>query len=38
MGGAWTGQVREGEVPADAQLLHTHGSAPLSEIVRYINK
>jgi D-alanyl-D-alanine carboxypeptidase/D-alanyl-D-alanine-endopeptidase (penicillin-binding protein 4) len=38
MGGVWKGQVREGEVPADAELLHTHGSAPLSEIVRYVNK
>jgi D-alanyl-D-alanine carboxypeptidase/D-alanyl-D-alanine-endopeptidase (penicillin-binding protein 4) len=38
MGGKWNGQVREGEVPADALLLHTHPSAPLSEIVRYINK
>ena len=38
MGGAWTGQVREGEVPAEARLLHTHASAPLSEIVRYVNK
>jgi D-alanyl-D-alanine carboxypeptidase/D-alanyl-D-alanine-endopeptidase (penicillin-binding protein 4) len=38
MGGAWQGKVREGEVPPDALLLHTHGSAPLSEIVRYVNK
>jgi D-alanyl-D-alanine carboxypeptidase/D-alanyl-D-alanine-endopeptidase (penicillin-binding protein 4) len=38
MGGAWRGKVREGEVPAEARLLHTHGSAPLSEIVRYVNK
>jgi D-alanyl-D-alanine carboxypeptidase/D-alanyl-D-alanine-endopeptidase (penicillin-binding protein 4) len=30
--------VREGEVPADAQLLYTHTSPPLGEIVRYINK
>jgi D-alanyl-D-alanine carboxypeptidase/D-alanyl-D-alanine-endopeptidase (penicillin-binding protein 4) len=38
MGGAWRGKVREGDVPAEARLLHTHGSAPLSEIVRYVNK
>ena len=38
MGGVWKGKVREGEVPADAQLLHTHVSAPLAEIVRSINK
>jgi len=38
MGGAWQGRVRDGEVPADAQLLYTHASAPLSDIVRYINK
>jgi serine-type D-Ala-D-Ala carboxypeptidase/endopeptidase (penicillin-binding protein 4) len=38
MGGLWKGKVREGEVPAEAQLLHTHASAPLSEIVRYVNK
>ena len=38
VGGVWKGKVREGEAPAEAQLLHTHQSAPLSEIVRYINK
>ncbi|HEX7250582.1 MAG TPA: D-alanyl-D-alanine carboxypeptidase/D-alanyl-D-alanine-endopeptidase [Burkholderiales bacterium] len=38
MGGTWKGKVREGEVPAEARLLYTHASAPLSEIVRYINK
>jgi D-alanyl-D-alanine carboxypeptidase/D-alanyl-D-alanine-endopeptidase (penicillin-binding protein 4) len=38
MGGVWKGKVREGEVPAEAQLLHTHMSAPLADIVRYINK
>jgi D-alanyl-D-alanine carboxypeptidase/D-alanyl-D-alanine-endopeptidase (penicillin-binding protein 4) len=38
MGGAWTGQVREGEVPEDARLLHTHESASLAEVVRDINK
>lgn len=38
MGGVWTGKVRAGEVPEEARLLHTHASAPLSEIVRYVNK
>jgi D-alanyl-D-alanine carboxypeptidase/D-alanyl-D-alanine-endopeptidase (penicillin-binding protein 4) len=38
MGGTWTGRVREGAVPADARLLHTHDSAALAEIVRDVNK
>ena len=38
MGGAWTGQVREGALPEDARLLHTHESAPLAAMVRDINK
>lgn len=38
MGGTWTGRVREGPVPADARLLHTHDSAALAEIVRDVNK
>jgi len=38
MGGAWTGRAREGAVPPDARLLHTHESAPLAEIVRDVNK
>lgn len=38
MGGTWAGRVREGAVPPDARLLHTHESAPLAEIVRDINK
>ena len=38
MGGSWTGGVREGTVPPEASLLHTHESAPLAEVVRDINK
>ena len=38
IGGAWTGRVREGTVPPEARLLHTHDSAPLAEIVRDVNK
>ncbi len=38
MGGAWTGRVREGAVPPEARLLHTHESAPLAQIVRDVNK
>jgi D-alanyl-D-alanine carboxypeptidase/D-alanyl-D-alanine-endopeptidase (penicillin-binding protein 4) len=38
MGGVWKGKVREGAVPPNAQLLYTHESRPLGEIVRDINK
>ncbi len=38
IGGAWTGRVREGAVPPEARLLHTHESAPLAEMVRDVNK
>jgi D-alanyl-D-alanine carboxypeptidase/D-alanyl-D-alanine-endopeptidase (penicillin-binding protein 4) len=38
MGGAWAGRVREGTVPPQARLLHTHESAPLAQIVRDVNK
>lgn len=38
MGGTWSGRAREGTVPQDARLLHTHESPPLAEIVRDINK
>lgn len=38
MGGTWRGTVREGLVPPSAQLVYTHESEPLSEIVRDINK
>ena len=37
-GGSWTGQVREGTVPAAAPLLATHESKPLAAVVRDINK
>jgi D-alanyl-D-alanine carboxypeptidase/D-alanyl-D-alanine-endopeptidase (penicillin-binding protein 4) len=38
MGGTWKGKVRDGVVPATAQLVHVHESQPLGEIVRDINK
>jgi D-alanyl-D-alanine carboxypeptidase/D-alanyl-D-alanine-endopeptidase (penicillin-binding protein 4) len=38
MGGAWSGHVREGTVPPEARLLHTHESAPLAQMIRDINK
>lgn len=38
MGGTFTGQVREGRVPADAVLLAEHESPALGEIIRTINK
>lgn len=38
LGGAWTGRARAGTLPEGAQLLHTHESAPLAEIVRDVNK
>ncbi len=38
LGGALAGGVREGTVPADAKLIYSHESPPLSEIVRDINK
>ena len=38
MGGTWKGKVRDGVVPATAQLIHVHESQPLGEIVRDINK
>ncbi len=38
MGGAWGGRARDGTLPEGAQLLHTHESAPLAEIVRDVNK
>ncbi len=37
-GGRWSGEVREGLVPAGAPLLATHLSKPLAEVVRDINK
>ncbi len=38
MGGAWRGRAREAALPEGAQLLYTHASAPLAEIVRDVNK
>jgi D-alanyl-D-alanine carboxypeptidase/D-alanyl-D-alanine-endopeptidase (penicillin-binding protein 4) len=38
MGGQFEGGMREGTVPADAQLLHSTNSPPLAEIVRVVNK
>jgi D-alanyl-D-alanine carboxypeptidase/D-alanyl-D-alanine-endopeptidase (penicillin-binding protein 4) len=37
-GGAWTGKVREGEVPAAARLVVAQESAPLALLIRDINK
>ena len=37
-GGAWTGKVREGEVPATARLVVAQESAPLAMLIRDINK
>lgn len=38
MGGTLQGSAREGTAGADAQLFSTHQSAPLSEVIRDINK
>jgi serine-type D-Ala-D-Ala carboxypeptidase/endopeptidase (penicillin-binding protein 4) len=38
MGGTWAGTVREGATPLTAQLVYTHESPPLAEVVRDINK
>jgi D-alanyl-D-alanine carboxypeptidase/D-alanyl-D-alanine-endopeptidase (penicillin-binding protein 4) len=38
LGGAWTGAVREEQVPAGARLLHTLDSPSLAEVVRHTNK
>ena len=37
-GGTWTGIMKEGPVPKNARLLHTHTSAPLASMVTDINK
>ncbi len=37
-GGSWTGKVREGAVPAAARLVAVQESAPLSSLIRDINK
>ena len=38
LGGTLRGEMREGTVPASATLFATHNSAPLSELMRDINK
>ena len=38
MGGSLQGKVRDAMVPANARLLYTHESPPLSDVVRDINK
>jgi D-alanyl-D-alanine carboxypeptidase/D-alanyl-D-alanine-endopeptidase (penicillin-binding protein 4) len=38
MGGSWAGAVREGSTSLTAQLVYTHESPPLAEVVRDINK
>jgi D-alanyl-D-alanine carboxypeptidase/D-alanyl-D-alanine-endopeptidase (penicillin-binding protein 4) len=38
LGGTWAGHVRDGVVPPGAQLVYTHESEPLAEVVRDINK
>ena len=38
MGGTWAGRVRNGVASPTAQLVYTHESASLSEVVRDINK
>jgi serine-type D-Ala-D-Ala carboxypeptidase/endopeptidase (penicillin-binding protein 4) len=38
LGGKLTGEVKTGTAPAGAVLLSTHQSAPLSELIRDINK
>ena len=37
-GGAWTGTVREAQVPASARLIAAQESAPLAMLIRDINK
>jgi len=38
IGGSMTGQVRAGQVPADAVPVAAHESPPLAEVIRFINK
>jgi D-alanyl-D-alanine carboxypeptidase/D-alanyl-D-alanine-endopeptidase (penicillin-binding protein 4) len=38
VGGVWSGQVRDAELPATAKLLATWESPPLSELIRDVNK
>lgn len=37
-GGAWSGAVREGAVPADARRVALHESSALAEVIRDVNK
>lgn len=37
-GGSWAGTMKEGTVPKNARVLHTHTSAPLATMVTDINK
>jgi D-alanyl-D-alanine carboxypeptidase/D-alanyl-D-alanine-endopeptidase (penicillin-binding protein 4) len=37
-GGTWTGKVREAQLPATAKLFSSWESAPLSELIRDVNK
>jgi len=38
VGGEWAGHARDGELPATAKLFATWESAPLSELIRDVNK
>jgi len=38
LGGQFEGNMREGTVPADAQLLHSTNSPSLAEVIRDVNK
>lgn len=38
VGGTLIGQVRNGQIPADAVAIASHQSPPLSEVIRLINK
>ena len=38
LGGTFSGSVRDGATPNNARLFATHSSAPLSELIRDINK
>lgn len=38
MGGRFAGEVREGRVPPEANLLHRAVSPPLAELIRVVNK
>lgn len=38
IGGRMTGQVRSGQIPADAVPVAAHESPPLAEVIRFINK